>query len=72
MGSMTETRAAPAAYGAGQDLMIPDERRSTKMVASTYELVSKSVRSVMTAVGLVPAAAPVPGLAGWRRAAVAR
>jgi hypothetical protein len=42
------------------------------MVASTYKLVSKSVRSVMIAVGLVPAASPVPGLAGWRRAAVAR
>ena len=42
------------------------------MVASTYKLVSKSVRSVMIALGLVPAAAPVPGLAGWRRAAVAR
>jgi hypothetical protein len=42
------------------------------MFASTYKLVSKSVRSVMIAVGLVPAASPVPGLAGWRRPAVAR
>jgi hypothetical protein len=42
------------------------------MFASTYKFVSKSVRSAMIAVGLVPAASPVPGLAGWRRAAVAR
>lgn len=42
------------------------------MFASTYKLVSKAVRNAMTAVGLVPAATPVPGLAGWRRAAVAR
>jgi hypothetical protein len=38
------------------------------MFASTY----KFVRTVMIAVGLVPAASPVPGLAGWRRGAVAR
>ncbi len=42
------------------------------MVASTYKFVSKSARSVMIALGLVPAATPVPGLAGWRRPTAAR
>lgn len=42
------------------------------MLASAYKMVSKSVRGVMTLVGLLHPAHRVPGLAEWRRVAVAR
>ena len=31
--------------------------------------VSRTIRSVLTAVGMLPAEDPVPGLSGWRRTA---
>ncbi len=39
------------------------------MLAPRYK---KIVRKVMTAMMLVPAESPVPGLNGWRKAAAAR